>query len=478
MLLHIGPAHFALAHVLLFQILRPLPVAGRGDLRWRGRDRRRKRTGRDLEAVRAGVVAPRRSDVRHVGAPCLRGDLVLRLVARSARVQQIVAAARGLGRGVRRRQVNVQHALVIVVIIIIISGVVLLGLGPQEIVEEIEALRPARSRRGSARATRSLVHRLLLRFADCTLPIRAPSPALLVELVLLPRRLVRSLLRRVPVQAILLIQPTAHLRPAPRLPELRPVLPVNVPGDARHPGRVRGGRRLLVTRRLARCRAPGVLPEVVVLDHRDAHVVGQGVLDGVRGGRRCPGRGPQQGAERPPFPVLLPARVRRDRRSRPLPLVTRRRQSVVAVVVVVIVTVVVGRKGPFAIVGGRGDERGPLSLVRGGRHRGAGPLSLGRGGERRRHAAVQLILPLPCLPPRRGRGEQYEGAPERVLILPALGRVLPVVLELEGGRVPPVVAVALAVAERRRVPVPYSAPLSGQLLLVVEGGVGATQAWA
>lgn len=213
---------------------------------------------------------------------------------------------------------------------------------------------------------------------------------------------------------------------------------------------------------------------MVALDHRDAHVVGQGVVDGVRGGRRG-GRGPQQGAERAPLPVLLArVRARRDGRSGPLPLVARRRQSVIV--------------GPFAVVGGRGDHRGPLSFVRGGRHRGAGPLSLGRGqrhaaagrGERAVIPGVQLILPLPGLPPGRSRGEQYEGASERVLILRVrrtLGRVLPVVLDLEGRRVP-VIPVALAVAECRRVPVPYGVLLGGQLLLVVERRVRATQTWA
>lgn len=121
-----------------------------------------------------------------------------------------------------------------------------MGLGPQEIVEKVKALSPVRSRRRRRRTTRTLVNGLLLllRFTD-TLPIRA-APALLVELSRV------SLLHRVPVQAIraLLVQPTAHLRPPPRLAEFRAaVLPVNVPAHARHAGRVRGG--LLVTRRLA-----------------------------------------------------------------------------------------------------------------------------------------------------------------------------------------------------------------------------------
>lgn len=324
----------------------------------------------------------------------------------------------------------------------------MLGLGPQEIVEKIKALSPARSRGGATRA--AALRLLLLRFAD-TLPIRA-APALLLELV---SRL--PLLHRAVHQAIhrsLLVQPAAHLRPAPSLTELRPALPVNVPADARHAGRVRGG--LLVARRLA----ARIVPEVVALDHRDAHVVGQGVLRGVLGAGLGGGWSPQQGAERPPFPVLLLPR-RRDGRSGPLPLVTRRRQSVVA-------------HRPLPVVDGRGDHRGPLSLVRGGRHRGARPLSL--RGERRAVVRVQLLLPLPGLPPGGGRGEQYQGAPERVLVLggATLGRVFFPLLDLEGG-VFPVIGVALAVAERRRVP--YSALLCSQLLLVVEGGVRATQTW-
>lgn len=86
LLLHIGPAHFALAHVLLFEILCPFPVTGAcGHLGRRRRDRRRERTGRDLEAIRARVMAPGRGDVRHVPVVPLRGDLVLLHVGRSTR---------------------------------------------------------------------------------------------------------------------------------------------------------------------------------------------------------------------------------------------------------------------------------------------------------------------------------------------------------------------------------------------------------
>ena len=246
-------------------------------------------------------MASRRRDVRRY-VP-LR-DLLLRVGRSSSRM--IVTTGGRLW--VRRRQVNVQHALVVVV-------VVRLRLRPQEVVQKIKTLRSVGSRGGGRGGARlGADDRLLLRFAD-TLAVRSAS-ALVVELMSGGHV---SLLH-VSVRAVrdFLIQSATNLRPA-GLTEF-PVLSVDVPSHAGHASRIGGG--LLVTRRLA-TRAVQIIPEVLALDHGDAHVMRQRVLNSVWTGA---GRCPEQSTERPPLPVLLPGRVRRrDRRPGPLPLVPRRR---------------------------------------------------------------------------------------------------------------------------------------------------------